>query len=268
VGVFSKPDDFLKPIDADSGAGVRETGFRRRGMRSLQPVKELSSMSETEGPSATVAREKVARLADNLKATAEELQQLASGTEIPIERMLELTRLLARTARRVRRRVYGTKWTPAEPGSESAPRSRGPRGDGGRGPSRGYGGGGGGGGRRGGGGGYRGGGGGGGGGGYRRGGGGGGGGGYRGGGGGGGYRGGGGGGGGYDRGGYGGGGGGGYDRGGYGGGGGGGYDRGGYGGGGGGGGYDRGGGGGDYGGGGGGGGGGYRDRDRDDYGNR
>jgi hypothetical protein len=78
------------------------------------------------GNQRTIARNEVRKLAENLKESANELLALLEADEISIGRLLELTRFMARSGRRVARRASEHESAP-EPGNErDTPRSNGP----------------------------------------------------------------------------------------------------------------------------------------------
>lgn len=88
-------------------------------------------------PQETISRERVLKLAENLKDSAENVLALLAAEEIRVEALLETTRFMARTARRIGRRANWTQTEPA-PGNElrgerkESRGSRPPEGGGGR----------------------------------------------------------------------------------------------------------------------------------------
>lgn len=82
-------------------------------------------MSEGQEPDETISRQKVERLAENMKSAANELLDLIDSDEIRIEPLLEVSRTLARSARRISRRANWSVGEPS-PGNERVPASRSP----------------------------------------------------------------------------------------------------------------------------------------------
>lgn len=62
-------------------------------------------MSEEHPKLDAIAKARVEKLAENLKSTAENVLDLISSEEIQVEPLLEATRFMARTARRIGRRA-------------------------------------------------------------------------------------------------------------------------------------------------------------------
>ena len=74
-------------------------------------------MSEEKPKETKISRASVQKLVDNLKASADEVEEMLAAEEIEIEPLLEATRYMARTARRIARRANWQFSTPA-PGNE------------------------------------------------------------------------------------------------------------------------------------------------------
>lgn len=69
----------------------------------------------------TIEREKVERLAQNIRTSVDEVTKLLDADDIEIERLLEVTRFIARSARRISRRANWTIGAP-QPGNERDPK--------------------------------------------------------------------------------------------------------------------------------------------------
>ena len=99
-------------------------------------------MSDSKNPEESIPREKVERLAENLRNAAEDLIDQLESSELRVEQILEVTRFMARSARRISRRA---NWPAAaakraaddEGNSRSRPKGRGDEARGRGGPSRG-----------------------------------------------------------------------------------------------------------------------------------
>ncbi len=89
-------------------------------------------MNETNDPLETIAREKVAQIAENLKSSAESVLGIITAEEIRVDELLEATRFMARSARRIARRA---NWRVGDAplGNEAQSHSK-PRPEGGRAP--------------------------------------------------------------------------------------------------------------------------------------
>jgi len=79
-------------------------------------------MSDPREPDETIPREKVEQLVENLKSSADDLLDQLAADDIRIEPLLELTRFMARSARRISRRANWPLGDPA-PGNEAPRRS-------------------------------------------------------------------------------------------------------------------------------------------------
>ena len=77
-------------------------------------------MSDEQSKRDVIARATVEKLADNLKSSAENVLELLSADEIKVETLLETTRFMARTARRIGRRA---NWQFGDPSPGNAKES-------------------------------------------------------------------------------------------------------------------------------------------------
>jgi len=70
-------------------------------------------------PQPQISRASVQKLVENLKTSADGVLELLSADEIDVEPLLEATRYMARTARRISRRAHWPIGDPA-PGNEKS----------------------------------------------------------------------------------------------------------------------------------------------------
>lgn len=78
-------------------------------------------MTQKPEPEESISRAAVQKLADNLKSSAENVLQLVAQEQIQIEQLLDATRFMARTARRIGKRANWHYDEPA-PGNELKPK--------------------------------------------------------------------------------------------------------------------------------------------------